>query len=353
MTSEGTHQPAIPPTMRAAVYKRRGEIVVEERRVPEIGPHDVLVEVDHCGICGTDLHLVMEGMGIPDSIGGHEWSGRLVALGSAVEGWSLGDLVVAGPLAGCGVCVPCRRGRPAVCTRLPAFDYVSFQGAFADYVRIQAARLHRVPPGLSPRAAALAEPVAVALHGLTIGGGARPGQRVLVTGAGPIGLLTIAALRAAGVEDITVSEPAPERRARALAIGAARAVKPEELPAAPLITPVDEPFDVAYECSGRARACEAALDQLGYAGTLVLVGTGSERPSINHNRLILLELTVAGTFNYDADGFARALELLATGRLPVGQLIEPGAIALDGMLETMQRLAAGELAGKVMVAPTA
>ena len=339
--------------MRAAVYKRRGEIVVEERRVPEVGPHDVLVAVDHCGICGTDLHLVMEGMGIPDSIGGHEWSGRLVALGSAVEGWSLGDLVVAGPLAGCGACVPCRRGRPAVCTRLPAFDYVSFQGAFADYVRTQAARLHRVPPGLSPRAAALAEPVAVALHGLTIGGGADAGQRVLVTGAGPIGLLTIAALRAAGVEDIIVSEPAPERRARALAIGAAHAVTPEELPAAPLITPVDEPFDVAYECSGRAKACEAALDQLGYAGTLVLVGTGSERPSINHNRLILLELTVAGTFNYDADGFARALDLLATGRLPVDLLIEPGAIALDGMLETMQRLAAGEVAGKVMVAPGA
>jgi 2-desacetyl-2-hydroxyethyl bacteriochlorophyllide A dehydrogenase len=336
--------------MAAAVYTGPGEIVVEERPLPEIGARDVLVEVGHCGICGTDLHLVLEGMGHPGSIGGHEWSGRIVALGSDVTGWSVGEMVVAGPLPGCGECVPCRRGRPSVCTRLPAIDFHAFQGAFAHYVRTDAARLHPVPEGLSPRLAALTEPLAVALHALTVSG-VRPGQRVLVTGAGPVGLLTLAALRATGVDDVTVSEPAALRRERALALGARRAIEPGELPVPGIATPVGEPFDVAFECSGRGEACEAALDQLGFAATLVLVGTGRRRPTLNHNRAILLELTITGAFNYDADGFERALGLLASRRLPSDLLVNPVDVALPEMLDAMRGLAAGRVAAKVLVDP--
>ncbi len=114
---------------------------------------------------------------------------------------------------------------------------------------------------------------------------------------------------------------------------------------------VEDPFTIAFECSGNARAAEAALDQLDYAGTLVFVGTGHEWPRINHNRTIVLELTLIGAYNYEAAGFAPALELLASGALPLDALIEPDDVLLDGLLPAMERLAAGELAGKVMVRP--
>ena len=174
---------------------------------------------------------------------------------------------------------------------------------------------------------------------------------MLVTGGGPVGLLTTAVLRSRGVHDIIVSEPAPARRERALAVGATAVVAPDELPRAPMGRPVDAPFTIAFECSGHAAAAESALDQLDYAGTLVFVGTGNTPPRVNHNRVIVLEQTIIGAYNYDAAGFRPALELLASGALPLDLLIEPVDIGLDEVLPTMHRLAAGELPGKVMVTP--
>ena len=132
-----------------------------------------------------------------------------------------------------------------------------------------------------------------------------------------------------------------------------RVVAPDDLPRAPMGRPVASPYTIAFECSGHASAAEAALDQLDYAGTLVFVGTGHELPRVNHNRAIVLELTLIGAYNYDADGFAGALALLASGDLPLDLLIEPDDISLDEVLPTMHRLAAGELPGKVMVRPVA
>jgi threonine dehydrogenase-like Zn-dependent dehydrogenase len=115
--------------------------------------------------------------------------------------------------------------------------------------------------------------------------------------------------------------------------------------------PVADPFDLAFECSGHASAAGQALDQLDAAGTLVFVGTGRELPRVNHNRMIVLELSAIGAYNYDAAGFAPALDLLASGRLPLDLLIEPDDVGLADVLPTMHRLAAGELAGKAMVRP--
>ena len=115
--------------------------------------------------------------------------------------------------------------------------------------------------------------------------------------------------------------------------------------------PVDAPFTIAFECSGNAAAAESALDQLDYAGTLVFVGTGNTPPRVNQNRVIVMEQTLIGAYNYDAAGFRPALELLASGSLPLDRLIEPVDIYLDEVLPTMHRLTAGELPGKVMVMP--
>jgi (R,R)-butanediol dehydrogenase/meso-butanediol dehydrogenase/diacetyl reductase len=336
--------------MPAAVYVGDGIIDVQDLPVPELRAHEVLVEVSHCGICGTDLHLVIEQYARPGSVLGHEWSGRIAACGPDVAGWATGARVVANPTAGCGECRACRRGRPSVCLRRGPTDLLDFsRGAFCRYKVVDAARLLAIPETLSTRAAALAEPTAITLHALNIASVTQE-DRVLITGGGPVGLLLTAALRANGVDDITVSEPSPARRARARELGATPC-EPADLPRAPMGRPVDNPFTVAFDCSGNARAIQQALDQLDYAGTLVFVGTGHEHPRIDHNRAIVFELTIVGTYNYDAAGFAPALELLASGRLPIELLVEPRDIGLAEIGPTLQRLANGELPGKVFVVP--
>jgi threonine dehydrogenase-like Zn-dependent dehydrogenase len=177
---------------------------------------------------------------------------------------------------------------------------------------------------------------------------------VLVTGAGPIGLLVVAALASAGVDDVVVSEPAAARRQRALAVGATDAVTPDTLalPVMPMDV-VERPFDVVLECSGRAEAMEAGLAQLTRTGRLVLVGAGMRHPKLDNNRILLNELVVTGAFNYDAGGFAAALALLASGALPVDLLVEPDDVPLSGLLDAMHKLASAELAAKVLVAPGA
>lgn len=337
--------------MRAAVLQGTDAMSVEDLAVPVAGPGQALVKVSHCGICGTDLHFVFDGYGSAGSVLGHEWSGVVLDPGPRTD-LSPGDRVVGDTAPGCGACRPCRLGRPSVCAeRVPQYGVTL--GAFAEILAVDASRLLPIPDGLPTRVAALTEPVAIAQHAVTLSGALEgPPPKVLVTGAGPVGTLVTAVLVAHGITDITVSEPSPVRRARALELGARRAVAPDELPEPPMATVVADPVDIAFECSGRADAAERAFGQLAPAGTLVLVGTGKAPPRINHNRAIIFELSVIGAYNYDPAGYGPALELLASGRLPVDLLVEPDDIGLDEVLSTMRRLAAGELAGKVLVDPT-
>jgi L-iditol 2-dehydrogenase len=342
---------ALPGAMRAAVYRGPRDIVVEERPVPELGPHDVLLEVSHCGVCGSDLHMFVDGWGAPNSIGGHEFSGRVVAVGEDVTTWSPGDEVVGGPSQRCGECEYCLAGRPQLCVGRSNPGVGEFQGAFADFVRVREPEILRVPPGVSMRAAALTEPLAVALHGLTRGG-VRAGQRILVTGCGPIGALTIAAARARGVTDVVASEPHPSRRALAERLGAGT-VAPDELGKPPMpFDLVDDPFDAVLDCSGHAAAMQAGLSQLKRGGTLVLVGAGIDGPRFDNNRILLNELVITGAFVYDPDGFPRALELLASPDFPTQVLIESDDVPLEGLYDAVERLVSGELPAKVMIAPT-
>jgi len=337
--------------MPAAVYRAKGDIAVEDRPVPEPGPGEVLVEVSHCGVCGSDIHMMLDGWGEPGRVGGHEWSGRVAALGADVAGWDVGAPVVGGDLVTCGECVYCTSGRPSLCVGRGAVVGDGHEGAFAQYVLAEAAGLHAVDESIPLRVAALTEPLAVALHGITRGD-VRSGDRVLITGAGPIGLLSLAALKANGINDVVVSEPAEARQKRAAALGASAVVDPSDLeaPVMPMDL-VDEPFDVVLECSGHAKAMEAGLAQLARAGRLVLVGAGIHAPRFDNNRILLNELVITGAFIYDGGGFGAALALLGSGRLPVELLVEPEDVPLAGLLDAMRRLASAELAGKVLVAP--
>lgn len=340
-------------TMSAAVYRGDRRIDVEQLPVPEPRSGEVVVEVSHCGICGSDLHVFVDGWGAPGTTGGHEWSGVVTTVGDGVDGWAPGDRVVGGPTAGCGRCTACLGARPNLCVERPRAGIDPFQGAFARYVRVRARSLYRVPDAVDLRTAALTEPLAVALHQIDRSG-ARAGDRVLVTGAGPIGLLTVAALAALGVDEVTVSEPAGRRRARAAEVGARHALSPAELPSVPALPMdvVDEPFDAAIDCSGHADAMEHAIGLLRRGGTLVLSGTGMKRPRLDANRVILNEIVVTGAVEYVPDDYHRALELLASAALPVARLVEPDDVPLDGMEGAVARLAAGEVAGKVLVRPT-
>jgi 2-desacetyl-2-hydroxyethyl bacteriochlorophyllide A dehydrogenase len=336
--------------MSAAVYVGDGRIAVEQVPCPEPGPGEVLVEIAECGICGSDLHMVLERYAKPGAILGHEWSG-IVAAAASGSGWSPGDRVVGNPAPGCGACRPCRRGRPSVCLNRATADFVGYRGAFCQYKTVASDGLIRIPDSLPTRVAALAEPMAITLHALRLSD-VGPDDRVLVTGAGPVGLLLVAALRAQGIADITVSEPSAVRRQQALDVGATRVVTPDMLEKPPMALPVAEPYAVAFECSGHASAAETGLGQLDYAGTLVIVGTGFEPPRINQNRLIIFELEIIGAYNYNDEGFQPALDLLEGGTLPLDALIEPSNIPLNEVMVSMERLARGEIPSKVMVQPS-
>ena len=339
--------------MAAVVYKRPGEVAVERRPMPEPAADEVVIQVGHCGICGSDIHMILEGWGQPGTVMGHEYSGRIVTLGSAVGGWSVGEEVVGGPDPKCGTCQRCLEGKPAQCERRDGTGRTETDGAFADYVVVPASSLLRIPDGLTARQAALAEPMSVALHAITRSG-AKPGHAVMVFGAGPIGALSVAALAARGIGPVTVVEPNAGRQQLALALGAAKVIEPAELEVFPMWEPermATEAVDVVLECSGKKSAMEAGFSQLRRGGTLVLVGAGIEPPTFDPNRLLLNELTVTGSFIYDAHGFEAALDLLASGAFDVDLLIDPVDVTLAGVGDALVDLAAGRIAGKVMVRP--
>ena len=344
----------VPETMPAAVLKGPGRLEVEDVPVPSLGVDDVLVQVDLCGVCGSDLHMVLDGWGAPGSWQGHEWVGRVAAVGDGVTRWQPGDVVVGGPTLRCGICPMCQAGRPSLCAERDTPGTGPEQGAFAAYKATGAGRA--ASPARRPRPASRRARRAAGCRAARHPPGCGPAEAIgcSCSGAGPIGALSIAALRALGVDDVRCAEPAEHRRALAADVGATAVVHPADLVVPSIAEPglvVDDAVDVVLECSGKATAMEAGLAQLVRGGRLVLVGAGIESPRFDPNRILLNELVVTGAFTYDQGGFDEALRLLASGALPVEALLEPGEIPLDGLLDAMRDLAEGRRAGKVLVRP--
>jgi (R,R)-butanediol dehydrogenase/meso-butanediol dehydrogenase/diacetyl reductase len=340
--------------MPAAVYQSPGVVTVEERPVPRPGTGQLLVRVHHCGICGSDIHQLRDGWGFtPGAVAGHEWTGAIAAVGDGVDDWSVGERVVGGSSPKCGMCRRCREGKPSQCENRSSLITDSHDGAFAEFILVPATGVVRLPDGLSARHAALAEPLAVALHGITRSGIA-PGDSAMVIGAGPIGALTVAALRAMGVDHVIAVEPSSARRALADGVGATETIDPAELEIFPSWEPeklAQRAVHVVFECSGKKAAIEAGFHQLGRGGMLVMVGAGIEHPTFDPNRMILNELAVCGSFVYDLGGFEHALALLASGALPNELFIDAEDVPLDGVADALEALATGRIAGKVMVVP--
>jgi (R,R)-butanediol dehydrogenase/meso-butanediol dehydrogenase/diacetyl reductase len=291
--------------------------------------------------------------GKPGLVAGHEFTGVIAALGDGVEGWSVGEEVVGGASPRCGRCRRCLEGKPSQCENRAGSVVDGHDGAFAGFVLTSERSLLRLPPGLDSRQAALAEPLAVALHGITRSGVA-PGDSVMVIGAGPIGALSIAALVARGIGPITAVEPGERRRQLARDLGADVVLDPADLEIFPAWEPeriAERAAHVVLECSGHKEAMQAGFNQLRRGGTLALVGAGVDHPSFDPNRFILNELKVVGSFVYDQGGFEAALELLASEGFPTDKLIEADDVPLDGLSAALADLARGRFAGKVMVVP--
>jgi (R,R)-butanediol dehydrogenase/meso-butanediol dehydrogenase/diacetyl reductase len=337
----------VSPTMDAAIYRRRGELEITSVDTPVADDTRALIRVEHCGVCGTDLHMVLDGWGVPDTIFGHEWSGRVVDPGGT--GLAAGQLVVGLPAEICGICVRCVEGRPNLCLNRDAAGTSSESGAFATYKRADPATLIPVPDGIDARAAAYTEPLAVALHAVNLSG-ITADQTARVFGAGPIGAAIIAIL---GQRDVAVRavEPGSRRAELAESLGApVDSADDLSVPGHPGEL-AEQAVDVVFETSGVRAAAEIGLTQLTSGGLLMLVGTGLDYPVLDTNRIILNELRITGAFNYDEFGFRDALELIGRGTLPLDLLIEPADVNLDNLLPVMQQLRAGTLPGKVMVSP--
>jgi L-iditol 2-dehydrogenase len=311
-------------TNRAAVLTRPGEIALEERPVPEPGPREVLVEIAAVGVCGSDVHWYEHGrIGslVADAplVLGHESMGRVVGTGAGATKHAVGDRVTIEPGVPCGRCRECRAGRYNLCRDVAFFGTPPVDGAFTNYVTIHEDFAFALPDELSDEAGALMEPVSVAIWACHKAG-VTAGDRVLVTGAGPIGLLAMQVARGFGATEVTVTDVSPHRLELAERTGATRAIDPGALG--------DLEADVLIECSGRADALSAGIAALRPAGTAIAVGMGpGATAELPLARLQTQEIWLTGTFRY-ANTYPTAIALAASGKVDLDVLVT-GHFALE------------------------
>ena len=260
--------------MRAVILDGRGSIEIRELPDPEPGPGEVVIAPAAVGICGTDLHLASGDYptGRFPVVPGHEFAGTVVSVGLGVERFAAGDRVCVDPNVACGVCEQCQAGATNLCPELMAIG-VTIDGACAELVRVPNKVVYRLPEGLDFATGALIEPLACVLHAASRN---RPlkGLRVLVYGAGSIGLLAVAYARAQGAQSIGVIEPSAVRRDAAVEFGADVVHAPGERPAG-------HDVDLVIEASGHPSAVSDALERLAKRGTLLQMGVVSPEASID------------------------------------------------------------------------
>ncbi|MEU1518750.1 alcohol dehydrogenase catalytic domain-containing protein [Streptomyces sp. NPDC005811] len=329
---------------------------------PEPGPHEAVVEVSWCGVCGTDLHEYREGPHMiresphpltgarPPLALGHELSGTVVALGAPVAGVEVGDRVTADPVWRCGTCFWCVRGDYHICPRSGSVGLAS-PGAFAERVTVPIAGLTRLPDQVTDEMAALAEPLAVGLHAVTRAG-VGPGDHVLVVGGGPIGFAVVLAARLAGAAGLYVSEPLKERRERLLEIGVTEAFDPRETDVRREVfvrTGRVGP-DAVIDATGVPALARDAVATVRRGGRVVLAGVGHGDVSFDLGQLVFYERTVLGTLGYRHD-IPRVVDLMSTGRLDASPLLT-GRFALSDGVEVFADLAGRTGGGlKVLLTP--
>ncbi|MDT5191637.1 MAG: L-iditol 2-dehydrogenase [Mycobacterium sp.] len=307
-------------TMRASVMTGVGTLQIEERPVPSPGPHEVLIEVAAVGVCGSDVHYYRNGR-IGDFIVeepmilGHELSGRIAAVGDGVDAGRVGQRVAVEPQHPCRRCRQCTAGRYNMCPEMKFYATPPVDGAFCRYVTIGAEMAHPVPDSVSDDAAALLEPLSVAIATMRKAEIA-PGSTVLIAGAGPIGVICAQAARAFGAARIVVSDPVPSRRERVLRFGATEVLDP----AVDDIAALDPQVDAFIDASGAAPAVVSGIMAVGPAGRVVLVGMGTGDYALPISYIQFMEITVTGVFRY-TDTWPAAIHLVSSGAVDLDSLV--------------------------------
>ncbi|KAF9451669.1 xylitol dehydrogenase [Macrolepiota fuliginosa MF-IS2] len=320
------------------------KVVYEQRPVPEPGPNDVVVEVKKTGICGSDVHYLVEGR-IGDFIVekpmvlGHESAGIISKVGSDVKHLKVGDRVAMEPGATCKRCDLCKAGRYELCADIEFAATPPYDGTLARYYRLPSDLAYRLPDNLTLEDGAMMEPLSVGVHSVSNLGGLRTGQSVAVFGCGPVGLLCMAVAKALGASRVIAVDIVPQR----LEFAKGYAATETYLPPKPLEgeSKIDysrrnaeqmkkelniqdrgeRAVDLVIDASGAEVSIQTAFYIVGAGGTFVQVGMGAPNITINIALLSVKEVTYKGSFRYGPGDYALAISLAASGKVELKPLV--------------------------------
>jgi 2-desacetyl-2-hydroxyethyl bacteriochlorophyllide A dehydrogenase len=342
--------------MRAAVFHSEGQpLAIEDHQTPTARPGDIVMQVAYCGICGSDLHATepsptpLE----PGTILGHEFSGVVVE--SASDGFARGDRVIGLPLQECDECRPlgsgCRDRLGILCGRNRIIGMsAAVPGAYAEYLRMPAHHALQVPAGLDLRQAALTEPLAVGAHAARMAGNLL-GARVLVIGAGPIGLAVTLFARVAGARHVVVSEIAPVRREHAVGLGAAVVDPAAEPVAAAYARIAGGAPDIIFECVGVQSMLRQCIDIAPLHGRIIVVGVCRQEDTLLPRVALRKELSIQFVLGYSREEFGLVLDLVAAGHIDPAPLIT-GVIGLRELPAMFEALRKPSPHAKVLIDPS-
>lgn len=313
--------------MKAAYLTPEQRIELREVDRPIPDANEVLVELSHVGICGSDLHYYEHGQNAGNVVEsplilGHESAGRVVEIGDDIESLAVGTEVAVEPGIPCGDCGYCLNDQYNLCPDVYFMGSPPNDGAFREYVTWPADYVYPIPPSLGTLEGAMCEPLSVGIH-LTNRAGVSPGDCVLITGGGPVGLFTMAAVRAAGAETIALTDVVPEKLTLAKRRGADLTIDVSSEDVSEKVrTQVDERgVDVVIEASGNPSAIASTVDVVQPGGTVVFAGMPQQaRLPTDVLGLIGSELDLKGSFRY-RDTYPRALELFTNGTVTLDDFV--------------------------------
>lgn len=336
--------------MKAAIFDQVGRpLRIGEVPDPTPGGDEVVLRVEACGICGSDLHITEDPA--PFGIGegfvlGHEIAGEVVAVGKSVTTLKAGDMVAVVPMRGCGHCERCRSGDPARCVEMRLIG-----GGYAEYVAVAARQCHILPDGVRVRDAALAEPLAVALH-CVVRSGMKVGDRVAVLGAGPIGLLIAFWARRLGASHVVMADLHDHQTERAYALGATGFALSNDKLADHLADLCGGPPDIVFECVGKPGLLQAATEAVRLQGKVIgvglCVGGDSWDPFVALSKEIDLIFSV---FFHQHHEFGIALDVLGEGARFAPQTIITDRIGLSPVPQIFEGLRRRTTQCKVLIQP--
>ena len=330
--------------MRAVKLFGAHEMQVVELPDPAPGPDEVVVRVDGCGICGSDLSSYKVGL-FTDAVPGHELSGVIEAAGDDVWEWRAGDRTVVDPKMPCGVCDDCRAGASHRCAiALTAGLGFARDGGFAERVLAPANLLHHIPDTLSLHDACLVEPLSIAIHGVDRARLREPSSAIVV-GLGPIGLFTVAVLKARGMDPIIGVDPVDDRRRLALELGASGTAT-----ALHEVRATVEPSPAVFECSGHAELLHTAADLVAPGGVMCMLGVPFGEAQVAPLMWVTREITIVGSIAQSSDDFRDSIDMLA--RDPSLARIVTRRIPLDEVPAAFEDLIAPSSGGKIVVDPS-